>query len=357
MVDLARQFEAISRPVDATSDLRFSAAPVEESPRHRIAVDRHGLPALLIGVIDAEVTGPPLVLEHIRMQQGVDCRVTEPDGSTESRRLTIIRCTDDDPVTREYFLRVGGTVLEAIGNEPTSEAVNRTIERLVELFRALAAPPRKSVIGFWAELFVISHAHDPAALVRAWHQLPDERFDFALGEERLEVKAAVGRVRRHHFSLEQLLPIAGVDVLIASLLIERSAAGPSLYELVESIRSEVAGDAAQVLHVDTVVALTLGTAWRAAMNERFDGNVAAANLSFFRPSIVPRPPGTMPPGVTEVRFVSDLSSCPPVSPEAQWTRSGLLAAAVRRRSRLAGANLVASEPGAANQDLAAEPFN
>lgn len=335
MVDLARQFKAISRPVDATSDLRFSAAPVKDSPGHRIAVDRHGLPALLIGAIDAEVAGPPLVLEHIRMQQGVDCRVTEPDGSTESRRLTIIRCTDDDPVTREYFLRIGGTVLEAIGNEPTSEAVNRTIGRLVELFRALTAPPRKSVIGFWAELFVISRAHDSAALVRAWHQFPDERFDFGLAAERLEVKAAIGRVRRHHFSLEQLLPIPGVDVLIASVLMERSIAGPSLNELVESIRSQVADDAEQVMHVDTVVALTLGTSWRAAMNERFDGNVAAASLSFFQPSSIPRPPGTMPPGVTEVRFVSDLSSCPPVSPDAQRTLPGLLAAAVHRKSRRA----------------------
>jgi hypothetical protein len=338
LADLARQFEAISRPVDTTSDLRFSAAPVQESPRHRIAIDRHGLPALLIGVIDADVAGPPLVLEHIRMQQGVDCRVTEPDGSTESRRLTIIRCTDDDAVTREYFLRVGGTVLEAIGDAPTSEVVNRTIERLVELFRALAVPPRKSVIGFWAELFVIAYSHDPAVLVRAWHKSPDERFDFGLGDERLEVKAASGRVRRHHFALEQLLPIRGVDVLIASLLIERSSAGPSVRELVESIRAEVASDASRVLHVDTVVGLTLGSAWRAAMDERFDGKAASANLAFFRPDVIPTPPGTMPPGVTEVRFVSDLSSCPPVSADAQWSRSGLLAAAARRRLRLSGAN-------------------
>ena len=53
---------------------------MEDSPRHRIAIDRHGLPALLIGVIDADVTGPPLVLEHIRMQQAVDCRVTDGAG-------------------------------------------------------------------------------------------------------------------------------------------------------------------------------------------------------------------------------------------------------------------------------------
>jgi hypothetical protein len=330
LVDLARQFATLEQPVNATSDLRFSAAPVEGQPRHRVAIDRRGLPALLIDVVDAEVTGPPLVLEHIRMQQGVDCRVTEPDGATETRRLTIIRCTDEDTVTREYFLLIGGTVLEALGDAPTSGSVSRTIERLVELFRALTAPPRKSVIGFWAELFVIALSREPATLVRAWHQTPDERFDFALAGERLEVKATVGRVRRHHFSLEQLLPIPGVEVLIVSLLLERSGGGPSVAELIEAIRSAVAGDATQVLHVDAIVALTLGSAWRSAMGERFDGDVARASLAFLQPSVIPRPQDNMPPGVTEVRFVSELSGCPMVSAELYVTGSGLLTAAVRR---------------------------
>jgi hypothetical protein len=306
---------------------------VDEHPRHRIAIDRQGFPALLIDVVDADVPGPPLVLEHIRMQQGVDCRVTEPDGATETRRLTIIRCVDEDPVTREYFLRVGGTVLDALGDEPTSGGVSSTIERLVELFRALTAPPRKSVIGFWAELFVIAYSRDPSLLVRAWHESPAERFDFALATERLEVKAAAGRVRRHHFSLEQLLPVRDVDVLIASVLVERSGAGPSVSELIESIKSKITNDAAQVLHVDTVVALTLGSAWRQAMEERFDGAVAASGLAFFEPGIIPKPRGSVPPEVSEVRFVSDLSSSPRASLDAYTSRSGLLAAAVKRTLR------------------------
>jgi hypothetical protein len=333
MVDLARQFATISPPVDATSDLRFAAAPVADHPRHRIAIDRHGLPALLISVVDTATTGPPLVLEHIRMQQGVDCRVTESAGATETHRFTIIRCTDDDPGTREYFLRIGGTVLEAIGDEPSSGGVGRTLEQLVELFRALTAPPRKSVIGFWAELFVIAYSGDPSALVRAWHQSPGERFDFALAAERLEVKGALGRVRRHHFSLEQLLPVSGVEVLIASVLLERSSAGPSVSELIESIKSALAEDAAAVLHVDTIVALTLGSAWRRAMDERLDGGVARDSLAFFQPSAIPRPPGSMPPGVTEVRFVSDLSSCLAASADAYAAGSGLFTAAARRAPR------------------------
>jgi Putative PD-(D/E)XK family member, (DUF4420) len=330
MVELGRQFATLTPPADAASDLRFSAAPVEEHPRHRVAVDRLGLPCLLIAVVDANVAGPPLVLEHIRMQQGVECRITEPDGLTEVRRFTIIRCTDDDPETREYFMRVGGTVLDAIGDEPSSERVSGTIERLVELFRALAAPPRKSVIGFWGELFVIAHSRNAPVLVQAWRAFPEERFDFALSVERLEVKTALGRVRRHHFSLEQLLPLSGVEALVASVLIERSGAGPSVSELIESIRTAVADDAAAVLHVDTVVALTLGAAWRHAMDERFDVEVARSALMFLEPRDIPKPEGALPPEVTEVRFVSDVSGCPPASAEAYLGRSGLLSAVLQR---------------------------
>lgn len=330
-MNLARQFAQLSSPSGEGSDLQFVAAPVEEHRAHRIAVDRHGLPALLIGVSDAGYAGPPLVLEHIRMQQGVECRVTDPDGTTETHRLTIIRCTDDNPSTREYFLRIGGTVLEALGDAPTTGAVTRTLERLIDLFRALSAPPRKSVIGFWAELFVIACSREPSTLVHAWHQIPEERFDFALGNQRLEVKAAAGRVRKHHFSLEQLHPPGGVTLLVSSLLLERSNAGPSLAELIEHVRAAVASEPTEVLRVDAVVALTLGSDWRHAMGERFDEHLAASTLLFFEPSSIPKPEGTLPRGVTEVRFVSDLSNVSAVSPDAYVVGKDLLSAAVKRR--------------------------
>lgn len=338
-VDLARQFARLTPPADATSDLRFSAEPIEQYPRHRIAVDRHGLPTLLISVCDARGAGPPLVLEHLRMQQGVDCSVTEPDGASQTRRFTILRCTDDDPDTREYFLRIGGTVVDAVGDKPTSHRVSETIERLVELFRALTAPPRKPVMGLWGELFLIAYSWEPAVLVGAWHAQPEERFDFCLGSHRLEVKAALGRLRRHHFALEQLTPVSGADVLIASLLLERSVGGPSVAELIAEVRSAVSDDANAVLHVDTVVARTLGSTWRRAMEERFDAELAASGLAFFLPSAIPKPDGPIPPAVTDVRFVSDLSGCPPAGTGGHQSGAGLLASAIRRRHRVAARRL------------------
>src|SRR5262249_12852201 len=151
----------------------------------------------------------------------------------------------------------------------------------------------------WGELFVISHATDTLTIARAWHLLPEERFDFSLGCQRLEVKSASGRKREHHFALEQLVPVGGTQVVIASLLAERSSAGASISDLLGSIRSAAKDDAELLLHVDTVAANALGTAWRRAMDESFDHRLAASTLEFFDPATVPKPT-SVPPEVSEV---------------------------------------------------------
>ena len=94
------------------------------------------------------------------------------------------------------------------------------MDRLIELFRAMTTPSRKSVQGLWAELFLIAQSRQPTILVDAWHMLPEDRYDFAMDDQRIEVKSFSGSLRQHHFSLEQLQPPEGVKTLIASMLVE-----------------------------------------------------------------------------------------------------------------------------------------
>src|SRR5262249_52413336 len=108
---------------------------------------------------------------------------------------------------------------------PSRHHISTAIDRLVDLFRKIAATPRKTIAGLWAELFVIARAQDPETLLSFWHVEPDDRFDFSQGKDRIEVKAAQGRHRSHHFSLEQLRPGGGVRVVISSLLVERLQGG------------------------------------------------------------------------------------------------------------------------------------
>ena len=129
----------------------------------------------------------------------------------------MIRCASTDRALHLYFLRVADAVLATFGEQPTGREVTQAIDHLVELFHAVEQPARKSLQGLWAEVFLIARAADPAALVEAWHGVSTDRYDFMVGSQRIEVKSTAGSTREHHFSLEQLHPPEGTEVLIASL--------------------------------------------------------------------------------------------------------------------------------------------
>jgi hypothetical protein len=301
--------------------------------RHRLGKDTQGAPSLLIAVGDTAGRGrpDPIALEHLTIQHGVECRVSRPDGTTEEGRFTVIRCAGRDRALHAYFLRVASAIVASLGAEPAALDVTRTVDRLVELFRAMTMPPRKSMQGLWAELFLIARSREPAILVSAWHMTPEDRYDFSTGEQRIEVKSAAGRVRQHHFTLEQLYPPIGTKLLIASVLVERTGAGPSVVELAEQVRSGVSSTPDFLLHVDRIVGLTLGQGWRQALEERFDRELAEQSLAFFDPSAVPRVGEDVPAGISDVRFKSDLSGSQQVDLAQYRAAGGLFRAALRRR--------------------------
>ena len=270
--------------------------------------------------------GPPIVLEHISLQHDVECRITHPDGKLETGRFTVLRCTQGDPALDEYFLRVCGTIVAVLGQQPSDLQVRAMMDRVIELFRAINAPPRKTVQGFWAELLVMARSRDVLAMARAWHSLPGDRYDFSRGTQRVEVKAAMGQVRRHYFQLDQVVPVPGTAVIIASLLIQRAGAGTSVRDLLSEVRSAVSAEPPLLLQIDQVSALTLGSGWRQAPDDRFDRELAESSLAFFSPARIPKPDPALPAGVTEVRFCADLTSVAHLEPRGMLDEGGLFRA-------------------------------
>jgi hypothetical protein len=193
----------------------------------------------------------------------------------------------------------------------------------------MTEPPRKSLQGLWAELFVIAQANDPVTLAGAWHTAPEDLYDFSLGNQRIEVKSARGRVRRHFFTLEQLNPPPGMKLVIASVLIEASGEGVSLVELLEQIRVQLSGRADLMLRVEKVVGLTLGESWRHAIEERFNYRLAEESLSFYEPEQIPQISSDIPSEVSEVRFRSDLTGQHPADTTSLRATQGLIRSALR----------------------------
>ena len=332
-VDLAAIFDGIHPPAQSSGQgTHFSALPVPSFERHRVAKDAQAAPAILISVTDtcADARPASILLKNLTVQHDVDCRITRSDGVMEEGRFTVVRCTGSDRALQYYFFRVAATVLQSLGTTPSSLSVSQAVSRLAELFHAMTEPPRKSLQGLWAELFLIARAHDPATLARAWHTAPEDLYDFSFGNQRIEVKSARGRVRRHYFTLEQLHPPANVKLVVASMFVEASDEGTSLVELLEQIRSQLSGSPDLMLKVEKVVGLTLGESWRHAMGERFDRKLAEESLAFYEPMHIPRIDSDIPSGINEVRFRSDLTGQQSTSELSLQAAQGIFRAALRR---------------------------
>ncbi len=307
-------------------DGRLSAIRIPDVG-HRIARGREGGPILLITVQRSDTPAPPpLVLEHLTLQHDVVCRVVAPDGSSETSSFSVATCTS--PELGEHFLRVVGPVVELMGQEPTRKDASVAFRRLSELFRTLRSKPRKSAQALFAELFVMATSSDTALLARAWHLHPEDRYDFSSGNERVEVKSTGGEERHHHFSLEQVRPEAGARVLIASVRVVPSADGLAVKGLLDSVRAVLSDDPELLLHVDRVVSDYLGDSLRHAIKERFDQEVARGSLRLFHAKDVPAVRLPLPRGVSNVRFLSDLSGVAPARPDELPEGTGLLRAVV-----------------------------
>lgn len=309
LIELFQSFDSITTTGDED---RFAAFPIPCYEPHRLGKDAQGKPLLLISVLNvgSQSHRTPVVLENLTVQHNLNCRVSRPDGTFEEGVFTVVRYTGENVILQDYFLKVMSTIIISIGDRPTQSDVAHAINQLIELFRAMAKAPRKSVQGLWAELFLISQTGQPATLIEAWHTVVEDRYDFAMDDQRIEVKSFSGNVRLHHFSLQQLHPPEGVKALVASVSVESSQAGISIFDLRERIQNGLGSNLNSLLHVDKIIALTLGDAWQQASDVRFDERLAEESLAFYEISGIPSVNPNLPSGVSGVHFRSDLTECP-----------------------------------------------
>ena len=322
-------FESLEVPkAKGRGGFAFSAAPIPGNEPHRIAKAAGSEPVILVETAPGTEVPPPVRLENLFVEHGVKCKIRHRDRVVHTGVFSVIHCTTGDINLRNQFFTLVIPFLAPLRRHPRPPEVAKVVDAIVELFRALARPARKSVQGLWAELYVIARSRDCPTLVKAWHTSPEERYDFAFGRQRLEVKSASGRLPRHHFSLEQLSTPEGAAVLIASICVERSGGGVSLGDLLGQIRGRLKGETTLLLHLESVVGATLGRNLIEALGDRFDLQLADDSIRFVEAGSVPRPPEPMPFEVTEVSFVSDLRRAPVVPVDELSKLGGLYEAAL-----------------------------
>jgi len=326
MLSIESRFASLASPPPQSGELTADRVP--GSRVHRVAKDAQGRACFVVAAQSDVSDCAPVELQNLSIRYQVRCRIREVGGKQQEGVFTLITYTGPDKALRELFLRAVHDVLRRVGDRCRVSELSDGLDGLVRLFAALARPQRKTVQGLWAELFVIVAATDPCKLVEAWHAEPQDRYDFNAGTQRLEVKSASGRLRKHHFSLSQLEPPEGSTVVVVSLLMERAGAGTSLGELCGRARRLLTRRHDLQQRVDSVVADSLGESLSQALEVAFDEELARESLAFIATESIPRIARPLHAAITEVAFAVDVSACRIESAKKMSRAGGLLAAAV-----------------------------
>lgn len=293
----------------------FNATTIPEFPNFRIAVDFEGNPVMLLSIVN-EVRNIALKnfrLKYLQLEQNIECKISE-NGKSDFQTFTVIKFTSSDRNLQEYFLRISETLIKTLSRNLTQKEVLESLNKFVEVFRALTDTPTNTVHGLWTELFLIDNSANPKTFLNYWHNIPEEKFDFNSGLEKIEVKSNSNFERIHTFSSEQLNPPKGTTVLVASIFVRQNNSGQSIQQLVDSITTKVNYDIDLTDKLNNIVCKTLGNSLEQSIRIKFDYNIAKDSLQFYRQRDISKIEEIhIPNEVSEVRYKSDLTEINPIN--------------------------------------------
>ena len=237
------------------------------------------------------------------------------DTSTEesfSGAFSIIQLNSLNPDFQNYFLEVVYLLLCRLEAKPSIQVLKSEVSKLLSIFTIKKSISKEIVRGLWAELIVIKLSSNPEYLIRSWHVVPEDKFDFNDGTDKIEVKSTNGQKREHMFAIEQLNPNPGSKLLIASMLVSQTGVGKSVFDLIDDISSRIT-DVDVLFKLHEITTETIGANIEEVANMFFDEAVSNESLSFFDYKAIPSiNMNVIPQEVSCVHFRSDLSDVSPV---------------------------------------------
>jgi len=199
---------------------------------HIIGKNFEGLPSILIKTKDQESIVSNYKGANILLRFNENCKIHEDKTSS---MFTILSCRSDDELTIKMFLDICETTIPQLNNEPSAEEIKKITNVIIELFKEIS-DKKRSIIGLWGELFLISSSSNKEKTLQAWHENPTDKYDFFDDNQALEVKCTSKTDRIHKFQHDQLLSEIK-DHYIASIMVsENSNDGLSVLDLYEDIK-------------------------------------------------------------------------------------------------------------------------
>lgn len=207
---------------------------------HKIALDKNENCCVLIySKVSKKITYPDLdSFQNIEVLLNRECDYKHKSGKTKSSFFTIIKFSNNIPKLQSYFLEIIQTMLNKLGENADLESTIIEIKSLLEIFRNLNKPSKKTIQGVWSELLIIYLASNKDYLIDSWHYSNTDIFDFNDGINKIEVKSTKKQIRQHSISLKQLTPNKNGNLIFASIMIIETGRGKSILDLMRFIKEK-----------------------------------------------------------------------------------------------------------------------
>lgn len=304
---LYQQFQTLHN--QAAKGNRFTVISIENLP-HKLGITQYGFPMFFVKTNSSASSIQNIIREILSVEYNVPCRLIEDNGIEQEDSFSIITLRSLDTSLQSYFVEIFTMMLHKLSPITSNRELSLEIENLIAIFDALANPPKKKIQGLWAELLVIEQSIHPETLINAWHSSPSAKYDFTMGNDKIEVKSTSSEDRIHKFALEQLNPSLNSNLLIASTVVRESGPatkGISVKGLYYKIRDKVTAVDCQ-LRLYTIIAETIGSDIDKLDSIYYDYTTAADSLEFYDYHDIPCiSKDKIPLLVSEVRFSSNLN--------------------------------------------------
>jgi hypothetical protein len=250
-----------------------------------------------------------IVLERLSIEV-VEGAMISFGNKTESRSLYLITLKSLDSSLFQLFFEVCVGLSKSLGSSRTQLMIQARIASLIDLFRDLDRSGTKELLGLWGELYVIKNSSSVEKAIQYWQVEGARIHDFRSPKgDRFEVKTTLKDQRIHRFSYNQLVEVdrtAVVSIKTASL-----DSGISVGDLIDKIADSLIRDEIRGMFFRKVVSC-LGKSWKSRYEFRFSDNKPRFSLKIISAKNIPRLEGSLPSGLTNVSYDSNLELAPSV---------------------------------------------
>lgn len=278
--------------------------------KHKLGMSLEGYPKFFICVKNSLEKYHNIILELLSVEYNQPCTIIETNQDPKSDTFSIVTLRTTEESLQAQFIDIFSLVLSKLPEEPSNKNLSVEIENVITIFSTLKRKPVKEIQGVWAELLVIERSKNPEILISAWHNQSNAKFDFTMGQDKIEVKSTSGEERKHYFALDQLNPSINSRLLIASVIVRESAectSGLSVKALYEKICNRISSVDSQ-LNLYATLATVIGDNYEKWDKVTFDYVEAADTLAFYNAKDVPHiNKNDVPEFVSEVKFCSNLT--------------------------------------------------